>query len=505
MNEHNDLKKNDALQRSLSAGHWFLMDTLMQRVLIFGTFFITARLLTPADYGIIALAAIYPGLLDSLTNIALETALTQKKQGEEKPYLNAVWTFYLLRNTLLCGIVFFTAPLIAHFFHNDDMVLLFRVSGLSLFFQGWTNIGQVLFIKNLDYRKLFLRDLAMYGTNSITSIIGAVILHSYWALFIGNAAGILAATVSTYFLNSFRPRFELSYTKLKPLIPYSRWIFGQGLVNRLSQTIEDVLVGRFATTTSIGLYGKAKTLANAPTSPLGNIIGKIGFSTIASVQDSAGHVREGFHKSFDLSAVVALSFLAAIFVAGDQLVRIILGPAWSGITPFLRILSVAATLDALFTVVAGMVFNALDKPRQLFQMNTLKLLCLGIFLPLLIPLHGTFGAALTLLIASVITNAYALILIERIITPNWWRIGETLLVIGVALLLPLMLATYLLRFPFANNHFGFLFLAGSMGCLYGCIIVFTGVFLRKGPYPTLMIILKSFITRGTGLWARFKT
>jgi hypothetical protein len=65
-------KTNDVFQRSLSAGYWFLIDTLVQRVLVFGTFFITARLLVPADYGIIALAMIYPSLLDGLTAIAFE-------------------------------------------------------------------------------------------------------------------------------------------------------------------------------------------------------------------------------------------------------------------------------------------------------------------------------------------------------------------------------------------------------------------------------------------------
>lgn len=490
-----DPTHRDALQKSLSAGHWFLADTLIQRVLVFGTFFITARLLTPADYGIIALAGIYPALLDSLTAIAFETALTQKKSGEEKTYLDVVWTFTICRNIFLFCIIFFTAPFVAQFFNAEEATLLFRLGGLILFIQGFGNIGQLYFFRNLEFKKVFLRDMTLYITNSAVTITAALMLHSYWAVFLGSVAGIFAAAISTYFLNSYRPRFDFSFSKLKPLIPYSRWVFGQGLINRLSQTIENVLIGRFATVGDIGLYGKAKTLSNAPTSPLGNIIGKIGFSALVSVQDSKEHVREGLHKSFDLTATIALAFLVAIFVGGDQLVRIFLGVSWVGITPFLKILTIVATLDALITIIAGTMFNALSKPQLLFRLNTLSLCCLSIFLIILIPSYGTMGAAVSLLISSVIANGYALLLIKQVVTPNWKRIGETFGVIGVALALPLILAPRLQQFPLTHTETGFIVLTITMGLIYCGIIVGAGIVFKKGPYRTLSVVARSFRKR----------
>lgn len=494
-----------AFKRSLAAGHWFLIDTLMQRVLVFGTFFITARLLTPADYGIIALAGIYPGLLDSLTAIAFENAVTQKKSGEEKPFLDAVWSFGILRNSLLFCIIFFTAPFVAQFFHAEHATLLFQLSGLVLLIQSFGNIGQIYFFRNLDFKKVFLRDFAMYGTNAVVTLWSAYIFRSYWAILAGSIAGILAAAVLSYYLNSYRPRFDFSFAKLRPLIPYSQWVFGQGLISRLSQTIENVLIGRFADTTAIGLYGKAKTLATAPTSPLGNIIGKIGFSALVSVQDSKERVREGFHKSFELTATIALAFLVAIFVGGHQLALIILGQKWGGITPFLKILTATATLDALVIVITGTIMNALSEPRLLFRLNTLSLMCLTLLLVVLIPTYGTMGAAVSLLISSVITNSYALVLIHRLIAPNWRRVGEVLAVIGGALLLPLYLGIYLLRFPILNKAPGFLILAALMLCLYLGIIVIMGKIYKKGPYETIIVILKSFMDRGADIRARFKS
>jgi PST family polysaccharide transporter len=369
------------------------------------------------------------------------------------------------------------------------------MGGLILFVQSFGNIGQIYFFRNLDFKKVFLRDAAMYGTNAVVTLVVAYWFRSYWAVFAGSVAGILAAAISTYFLNSYRPRFDFSFSKLKPLLPYSRWVFGQGLINRLSQTIENVLIGRFSDTTAIGLYGKAKTLATAPTSPVGNIIGKIGFSALVSVQDSKAQVREGFHKSFDLTATIALAFLVAIFVGGHQLALIILGPKWVGITPFLKVLTTTATLDALVIVIAGTIMNALSEPRLLFRLNTLSLCCLSLLFVVLVPIYGTMGAAIALLISSLVTNSYALILVHRLVGPNWRRVGETLVTIGTALLLPLYLGIELLRFSILNKPIGFLILTGLMACLYFGIIIFIGKMYNKGPFGTLLIIWNSFIER----------
>ncbi len=487
-----NIKKEEALGRAMDAGHWFLVDMVMQRVLVLGTFFVTAHLLTPADYGLIALAAIYPALLDSLTSVAFENALTQKKSGEETPYLNVVWTFSVLRYALLFFIVFLTAPLAAMFFHSIDATLLFRLGGLYLLFQGFTNIGQIYFFRELDFKKVFLRDAGMYGTNVVVTLITAYFFRTYWAIFAGSVSSIVASTIASYILHSYRPRFDFSFKKLIPLIPYSRWVFGQGMVNRLTQTIENVLIGHFSDAASVGLYGKAKNLSQAPTSPLGNIISKIGFSALVSVQDSKAYVSEGFHKSVELTATISLAFLLAIFLGGHQLVLIVLGEKWLGITPFLRILTVAATLDALVITIAGTIMNAVDKPRLLFELNTCAFVSLGILLPILIPIYGTYGAAIALVITAIITNTWALLLIRRVIAIDWKRIAETFTVIIIGLSLPLLMAIWLLRFEFTNTRTGFLILVAFTGLIYGGLIYIAGRYFQKGPYGTLLVIIRSF-------------
>jgi hypothetical protein len=105
------------------------------------------------------------------------------------------------------------------------------------------------------------------------------------------------------------------------------------------------------------------------------------------------------------------------------------------------------------------------------------------------------GAATALLLSSIITNSVTLVLIHRVVTPNWRRVLETLTIIGAALLVPLYLGTYLLRFPILNKTLGFLFLAALLSCCYFGIIIFVGKMYKKGPFGTLLVIWNSFIER----------
>ncbi len=486
------IDNKETLRRSLAGGHWYLINMVSQKMFAFGTFFITARLLTPADFGIITLAGIYPALADSFTAIAFETALIPLKSGKEKPFLNSVWTFQILRGFAIAILVFFSAPLVVKFFNAEENILLFQLSALPLIFNGFSNIGQIYFSRNLDFKKFFIRDFIIQSTTSIISVAGALTFHSYWALFAGNTTALLFAALSTYVLNDYRPHIDMRFSKLKPLLSYGSWLYGQEILHQIALTAENVLIGRFAGASNIGLYTKAKGLAQAPSSIVASIIGKVGFSTFAAIHDSLAYVREGFYKSTDLLVVISLPFLAAILVAGEHIVSILLGSRWLDMGFILKIIVIPATLDAIISSLARPIFNALNKPRLHFNLNIVYSGGFTLLLLLLVPPFGIIGAAWALLLSSLITNTFALTLVHKLIAPSWKRILESVSIVGLGIIVPLPFALYFLQYPFANSTTGFLLLVCLSGIIYGSTIVFFGRVLNKGPYQTLVVIAKSF-------------
>lgn len=484
-------ENKETLQKALSGGHWYLINMVIQRILTIGTFFITARLLTPADFGIIAIAGIYPAFIDALTALSFETALVQKESGKEKEYLNIVWTFSILRAIALFGLVFISAPFVAKFFNAEAYLTLFRLGGFVFVLQSLGNVGSIYFFRDLDFKKVFLRDLFLSVTNAFATIVLALIFHSYWALFIGSLSGFTAATISTYFLNSYRPRVDLGLRKLKELWAYSQWIFGQNILNQSAKTIEDTLVGHFAPLADVGLLSKGKALSHVVTSPIASIIGKVGFPALSRVQNSPEHAREGIYKSLDILISISVPFLAAILIAGHRLIDLLLGAQWAGMYPLLLILTLASTLDTVVIALATPTFNALGKPKFTFAVNALYLITLIACLPFLVPTLGAYGAAISLLAASILGSIITLILIDNLIKPQWKRILETLTVVTVALVLPVLLCGYLLRFSFFFTTAGFLLLGAFIAVCYVALVAFLGARYGKGPYSTYLVILNS--------------
>ena len=492
--DEEELGKKEVLEKTLAGGQWFFLTTLVQRIVSLIVFFITARLLTPADFGLIALAGLIPALIDTHTAIGFEAALVQKREGEEIAYLDSTWTFNVLRAGITFIIVFFSAPFVAKFFHAPQAILLFQLSGLSVFIQGWTNIGQIYFSRNLEFKKFFIRDMSLIVSTSIVSIIGAYFFHSYWALFAGNTLGILIITLSTYLLHPYRPHFDFKLRKLRPLLGYSKWLFGQEILNQISYALENFMVGHVASTANMGLYGKAKSLAQAPTAPLSSIIGKINLSTYIKVRDSYGHVREGFYKSFELLACVGIPFLFAIYIAGNHIIHILLGDAWLDIIPILNILIIHFTLNAM-TMTALPIFNALGEPRTGFRLSVLHWITMLFCLFLLVPKFGVFGASYSLLIATIVLMIPTMIFLHKLITISWWRVVSSLFVVIFSTIIPSAIGYLVLQHGWGSKTMSFLIIGTLLAMLYLVLIFLIGKITKKGPYQTLQLIMGSFFRK----------
>lgn len=480
------------LYLSLSAGHWSLLNMLMQRGLVFGTFLVTARFLSPADFGVIAIAAITPALIDGLTSVSFEASLVQKPEGEERPYLDAAWTFGVLRAVLIFAVVWACAPFAASYFHSEVGTLVFRLSGLTVLFQGLVNVGQIYFFREIQFRKVFLRDLAFHLTATTLSILGAILFRSYWALFGATAIATLASSLATYRLSSYRPSFDFHLRKLLPLVNYTKWMFGQGMVNQISRTLEDTLVARYSPAAAVGLFTKAKGLANAPTAPLVSLINKISFSAYSRVQESLDHVRGGFYRSFDMLFVVALPYLVAISIAGHRIVSILLGDAWVGITGVLTVLTFAATIDILTTTLSIPIMNALGVPRSQFFVSSLYTITLLTSLIVLVPANGTSGAAMAMLVSSIITGIAAFATLRRLIDFRFRRLLATIIPVGIATLIPVGIAVSALEYPFFNQTSGFILLGALCISLYGLVLILADRLFQVGPWNTFTVIFSSF-------------
>lgn len=468
-------------------------NTLFQQTFSIASFLILARLLLPEDFGIISLLFVVPNILNLVTLFGFEFALIQTKEDPKK-YLNEAWTLNILRTTALFIAIFFLSPLIADFFHLEKAILAIRLSGIFLVISGFANVAKLYFFKDIDFKKIFIRDALGSIFYASISISLAIFYKSFWPLFFGYIGKYLSEAVITYALHEYRPRLSFKFSKLKELIGYGKWIFGQNLIINAIPMIENGLIGRVIDATGVGLYTRAKSLAVLPTASLYNIFETVTYPAYAKIQDAYEKIREGFMKSLDLLFFLAAPFILIFLEFGHRIILIFLGEKWIGINILLKILLLAVTINT-FVVLSGPIFNAVGKPKIQFYINTINIVTLVFLFLLLAPIYGTVGVAIAVLINSVMIFLISFYLLIKIIDIKIVKILKSSLIPLISSLLVLG-AGKLIFTTFENmSNVAFITLILCLGIFYLALIALFGRFLKTGPYATLMLIFFEIFKR----------
>ncbi len=470
---------------SLKAGKWFFINMVIQRILAFATFFIVARILYPEDFGIITLVLIVPNFLDLVTNLSFENALIRHKE-DTRPYLDAAWTFGILRGTIITLLVFLFAPKIASFFDIEEAVNAIRLSGFIILIQYLSNVAQLYFFKDMDFRKILWRDLSNRLAYFFVTISLAFILKSYWALIIGLFAQYATSAIATYFLHSYRPKIRFNFKILKELLDYSVWVYGQNLLAQIIGNFEDILVGKLTGTSNLGLYGKAKSLAGGPITPLSSMISKISFPAFARIQDDREKISEGITKSFDLLFLISIPFVASVLLGGHKMVAIVLGERWMEIVSVFKILSVGISINVLTAVIAPL-FNALGQPKISFKIDMVFSITFIASLIILTPKFGIEGAAWSLVIASLIIFFAAILFGKGLVNINFKKMIYSGLVSFSATIIASGFGSLFLKTKFFNDNLGFLVIISGLGVIYLLSVFIAGKYLGVGPAGTIVL------------------
>jgi len=489
---NDELEGRGILDLSIAAGRWQLTNTIVQQLFVLGTFLALARILPPREFGIASLILLVPTFIDGITTFNLDTSALQKKEAMGR-YLNVLWTFNILRVVSIFVLTLALAPFLARYFKIEEAQTALYFAGAVVLMQGLVNIGQNYFFLHFDFRRIFLRDTITKATYAIFSIALALIYHSYWALFLGNILSTACMAFSTYFLHSYRPRFDFRFRMLDDLRHFGQWLYAQDVLQQIERSVGDALIGRFASAAELGVFTKAKSLAQAPSSAMVSAINKVSFTSYIHVRDSRPHIIEGINKTFDILSFVSIPYIVAIWLTGTRIVLVVLGPGWIALAPYLKILVVMATFNALAVTLATAVFNGIGKPKiQSLVTSVYTVVAIAGYV-LLIPPYGARGAAYALLsavLSATCVTGYYLIMEVGI---NVRRILSTALVVAIASAAPVPLALSLLSHPFFNATSGYILLVALSGLIYAGIIVLAGILFKKGPYDTLLLLARSVV------------
>ena len=305
---------------------------------------ILARLLSPRDFGIVAMAMIAVSLFETLSLTGHGAALIRHRDPVRAHY-DSAWTMSMIIGATIAVLIFLSAPLAGLYFRDPRAVPVMRCLALRPLLNGMENIGIVNFRRDLRFDRVFGYNIGAKLMSLGVTITLAVLLRNYWALVAGIIVGQLARTALSYALHPYRPR--LSIFKVSEIWSFSSWVFVRAVGGYVVDQVDVIAVGGVAGSTTMGSYTVAKDVASSPVDELNAPMISVLFPVMARVQGDLVELRRLYLRTLGWSAIIGISTGIGVMMVAPELVLILLGSKWIMITPLMGWLALTAGVATL--------------------------------------------------------------------------------------------------------------------------------------------------------------
>jgi len=281
----NLLRGSDLKARCARGGMALMAGTFVERGLRFVRTMILAKLLLPADLGIVALVTAAMLIFEAVNEVGVRQSVIQNKKGDEDEYLNVAWWFQSVRTTFLFGVAFLLAPLVSRFYASPQMLDLLRVMLISMLFNGLLSPRAFVLEKQLRFAKavVLVQGSGLLGT--VVTVFLVLSLRNVWGIVIGFVVESLMRCVLSYLLCPFRPRFRIDRDCLGDILKFARGMVGLPILTLIAFQTDVLVLGKMVSKELVGMYFMAFQLARMPRELYARIIGSLLLPVFSKKQD----------------------------------------------------------------------------------------------------------------------------------------------------------------------------------------------------------------------------
>ena len=322
---------------------------------------VLARLLVPDDFGVVAMASLFTGLVDVLLDLGVVAALIHKRHCDEDDYSTA-WTIRLIQAALAAAIIVASSPWVADYYNDPRVTAVLWVMAGSTVLGGLENIGIVSFQKEM----IFIRDFQFFFARRIAgftaTLLLAWILKSYWALPLGALIGRLAGVGLSYALHPLRPRLTL--TRFRNMWSLSQWMLLRSIGAYVDSRLDKLLIGHRTDAATIGAYSLADEISAMPSTELLAPLGRVLFPALVNVREQPERLRNAFLLALAVQTMIALPAATGLAMVAHEAVTILLGDRWLSAVPFVQVLALIYGISAV-SHAAGYLLLTMGQMRNM--------------------------------------------------------------------------------------------------------------------------------------------
>lgn len=319
---------------------WNAIERFSSQGIQFVLTIVIARLLSPGDYGLVAMLGIFMAIAQTMVDSGFSNALIQKKNRTEADY-STMFYFNILAAIFIYFLLFVSAPLIADFYSQPALVNVARVFGLGLITNSFGTIQMTRLMIALDFKKLAVAALLSVIVGGSIGIWMAYHEYGVWTLVVQNLASNLTWTVILWHSTQWRPVWTFSLSSFKSLFSFGSRLLFSNLLHTVYTNMYSLVVGKFFSASTLGFFNRAYTLGQFPVQNFGNVVQKVLYPIQCRYQDDNSEFNKIFITYLQVSAFLLFPLMVGLAVLSNPIITLLLTEKWLTAAPFLQVLSLA--------------------------------------------------------------------------------------------------------------------------------------------------------------------
>ena len=385
----------------LSGLIWKFAERISAQVVTFVVSIVLGRLLSPDDYGLIAVVTIFITFANCIVTNGFGSSLIQKKDSDNLDFSTVLY-FQFAFSLLLYGILFVSAPLIAKFFGEgyDLLVPVLRVLGIRIPLTAINNVQQAYVGKKMIFRKFFLSTIGGTVISAIVGIWMAYEGYGVWALVGQYLTNTFISTVILAFTIKWKPELCFSWARLKILFSYGWKLLVGGIINETYVELRKIAIGKLYTSADLAYFDRGMQIPNIIVTNINSSISNVLFPAISNAQNNMADVKAIMRRSIRTSSYIMCPMMFGLAVVAEPLISFLLTDKWLPCVPYLQIYCISYCFEPIQTANLQAI-KAVGRSDIFLKLEIIKKVAYAVIL-VAVMFHSVDAIAYSLLLNTLI-------------------------------------------------------------------------------------------------------
>lgn len=369
--------------------------TICQAILIAGAVTL-ARLLSPKDFGLVAMVTVISGIVAEMGSLRLSDATVQRPHIEQSQLSALFWINLVLGLTITCLFIL-TAPLVSRFYHEPRLRMIVIAMSSTFMLSGLSTQQLALMQRKMEFRKIAMLDISATVFSVIVATSSAFFGLGYWALILRRVAYQSCSTVGAWSISRWRPGIPVFDADVRSMLIFGLRSLGSYTLTYFSRNIDNLLVGKWVGASELGFYDRAYQIFVMPVYQLISPLSSVAVSTLSRISEDKERYSRYFLRALRLVAFASVAMSACVTVAGTDIVTLALGRKWSSAGPILQAFGPGIVM-MLLNSKSEWLHISIGRPDRLLRWTAFRFVVGTVFLLLGLP-FGARGVAIGTVVA----------------------------------------------------------------------------------------------------------